>query len=91
MQMRWTESSEINFDFNITFAGADLTSGTFTDDRGNSGLWTVENSNITITYTNWSDYVLIGSHFSMEGSFSAEGNNGVWNATELEEGMVTLR
>jgi hypothetical protein len=93
MQMRWNESSVYNFEFNITFSGADLSSGTFSDDRGYSGLWTAENGIITITYTNtdWSDYVLTGSHFSMNGTFTTGENSGVWVATEPEEGSLALR
>jgi len=91
MQMRWSESSEVNFDFNITFLGADLTSGTFSDDRGYSGLWSAENGNITITYTNWSDYVLIGSLFNMNGTYTGAGSDGAWSASEPEEDSITLR
>jgi hypothetical protein len=91
MQMQWSESSEVNFEFNITLSGPDLTSGTFSDDRGYSGLWTAENSIVTITYTNWSDYVLTGSVFNMNGTYTGEGADGNWSATEPEEGSITLR
>lgn len=91
MQMRWSASSEVNFEFNITFSGADVSSGTFSDDRGFNGLWTAENGNITITYTNWNDFVLIGSVFSMNGSFTGDGSDGTWSATEPEEGLIALR
>lgn len=84
MQMRWSASSEVNFDFNITFSGADLTSGTFSDDQGYQGLWTAEDGSITITYTNWRDYVLIGSVFGMNGTFTGAGSDGAWSATRPE-------
>jgi len=84
MQMRWSASSEVNFDFNITFSGADLTSGTFSDDRGYHGLWTAEDGSITITYTDWNDFVLIGSVYAMTGTFTGDGSDGAWIATEPE-------
>jgi len=90
IQMRWSASSEVNFDFNITFSGAELTSGTFADDRGYHGLWTAENGSITITYTDWRDYILTGSVFSMNGTYTGAGSDGAWNATEPEEGLATL-
>jgi hypothetical protein len=91
MQMRWSASSEVNFEFNITFSGADLASGTFTDDRGFSGLWSTEFGNITITYTNWNDFVLTGSVFSLTGTFTGDGSEGAWTASEPEEGLIALR
>ncbi len=85
MKMGWTEPPEgFDFEFNITFSGADLTSGMFSDDRGFHGLWTVENGTITITYTDWNDYILIGSVFTMEGSFNGDGSGGTWEATKPE-------
>jgi hypothetical protein len=84
MQMRWSTSSEVNFEFNITFSGADVTSGTFSDDRGFNGLWTAEDGAITITYTDWNDFVLMGSVYGMNGTFTGDGSDGSWTATEPE-------
>ncbi|MFC2165720.1 hypothetical protein ACFLT2_12100 [Acidobacteriota bacterium] len=84
MQMRWSASSEVNFEFNITFSGADLTSGTFSDDRGFHGLWTAEDGAITITFTDWNDFVLVGSVFAMTGTFTGDGSEGAWIAEEPE-------
>jgi hypothetical protein len=91
VQMQWSASSEVNFEFNITFSGANLTSGTFSDDRGFSGLWTAENGVITVTYTNWNDFVLTGSLFSMSGTFTGDGSDGAWTASEPDEGLIALR
>jgi len=84
VQMQWVDSAEVNFDFSITFDGADLVSGTFTDSQGYHGLWAAENGSITITYTDWSDFVLTGSVFSMNGTFIAEESNGSWTAKRLD-------
>ncbi len=84
MQLRWSDSAQVDFDFSIMFDGADLASGTFTDSRGYHGLWTAENGTITITYTDWSDFVLTGSVFSMSGTFTAEESNGSWTAKRLD-------
>ncbi|GEM_PF-414264 len=89
-QMQWTTSSEVDFEFSITFVGADLNSGTFTDNQGNYGTWTNDTGTITISYTNWRKFVLIGAVFDMNGTFTAEGwslsesNTGSWGCTRQE-------
>ncbi len=83
MKMKWADSIDVDFDFSITFNGTDLASGTFTDSQGYHGLWTAEKGTITITYTDWSDFVLTGSVFNMSGTFTAESDNGSWTATRL--------
>jgi hypothetical protein len=83
MQMRYEGSAEVDYDFTITFEGAGLTSGTFSDDRGNSGLWAAENGTVTISYTDWNFSILVGSVFDMSGTFIGDERNGVWNATRL--------
>ena len=83
MVMQQTDPSE-TFEFDITLNGAGLTSGTFSDSRGYNGLWTAENGIITISYTDWSGYVLNGSVFEMSGIFAADGEDkGGWNAGRL--------
>lgn len=84
MQMRWSASAEVNFEFNINFSGADLTSGTFSDDRGFHGLWTAEENSVTITYTDWNDFALTGTVFDMTGTFTGDGSDGAWSATRPE-------
>jgi hypothetical protein len=83
IKMQWADSLGVDFDFSITFDGTDLASGTFTDSQGYHGLWTAEKGIITITYTDWSDFVLTGSVFNMSGTFTAESDNGSWTATRL--------
>jgi hypothetical protein len=84
MKMKWADSLDVDFDFSITFNGMDLASGTFTDGQGYHGLWTAEKGTITITYTDWSDFVLTGSVFNMSGTFTAESDDGSWTATRSD-------
>jgi len=83
MEMQQTDPSE-TFTFEITFDGASLTNGTFSDSRGNHGGWTAESGVITITYPDWNFFVLTGAVFNMSGIFTvAEEQKGVWTAERL--------
>ncbi|OGD12652.1 MAG: hypothetical protein A2Y86_07610 [Candidatus Aminicenantes bacterium RBG_13_62_12] len=68
-------------EFTLTLEGADLTSGTFTDSRGASGVWSAYSGYLTLTYNDWFDYVLTGTVFYMQGTFSGEELTGTWTAT----------
>ena len=70
--------------FEITFDGAGITSGTFSDDRGNHGSWTAENGVITIIYSDWNFVVLEGAVYDMSGIFKVgEDIKGGWGAERL--------
>jgi hypothetical protein len=84
VEMQWTDSSAVDFSFSITLSGSNLVSGTFSDSRGFNGIWTAERGIVTITYTDWSDFVLNGSVFEMNGSFTGEGSSGAWGAARVE-------
>lgn len=72
------------FEFDITLDGAGLTNGTFSDSRGYNGMWTAENGVVTMTFTDWSSYVLEGTVYQMSGTFSESGENkGGWEADRL--------
>lgn len=83
IRKEWTltfdQQDEDDILWKITFGGADLRSGTFTDDRGYSGTWEVTGSNaITFRYDDWFDYVFTGTLSSLSGSWSGEGESGTW-------------
>jgi len=84
VEMQWEGSSAIDFSFSITLSGSNLISGTFTDSRGFNGNWTAESGVVTITYADWSDFVLNGSVFEMKGSFTGEGGSGVWASEKVQ-------
>lgn len=83
MEMTWTLSSDVNFDYEITFDGPDWLGGTFTDSRGYQGTWTGLNNALYITYSNWSDFIFSGTVFGRTGSFAAEGNTGTFKLTRI--------
>lgn len=71
-------------EFSITFSGDSLLIGTFTDSQGYSGTWEIDDEAITITYSDWLDYVLTGSITSMSGSWTGVDLDGTWTATRQE-------
>jgi hypothetical protein len=78
-----TEGDKEITEFSITFSGDNLLSGNFTDDRGYTGTWNIDGVIITITYTNWQDYVLEGYITTMEGTWESaiEEKDGTWLAS----------
>ena len=81
MQMWWDGAADPSFDFNITFEGNDLISGSFRDSRGFHGTWVAENGEISIIYTDWNDFILEGGQFGMNGIFTGDASFGTWSAT----------
>ncbi|MGB2906766.1 MAG: hypothetical protein WBB73_06685 [Candidatus Aminicenantaceae bacterium] len=79
-----TDAAENAFEFTITLNGASLTSGTFSDSRGYNGIWTAENDDVTLTYGDWEDYVLIGLVFDMNGTFTGGGTTGTWSTSRAD-------
>ncbi|MCG2810213.1 MAG: hypothetical protein L6428_01995 [Candidatus Aminicenantes bacterium] len=66
--------------FTITFSGADILAGTFSDSRGYSGTWDAASNKININYSNWESYKLTGTLFSMNGTWSNGAATGSWGA-----------
>jgi hypothetical protein len=74
------------FEFDITLNGAGLTNGTFSDSSNHHGTWIAENGVVTMTFTDWSSYVLMGTVYEMSGTFSENGETrGGWEAERLSE------
>jgi hypothetical protein len=71
-------------EYTVNFSGATAFEGTFTDDRGYAGNWTVNGEVLTMTYVDWQDYVFTGSidepEGNMEGTWSGDGDTGEWQA-----------
>ena len=64
----------------VTFSGADVLGGTFSDSRSLSGTWDGTSNKITMTYDNWENYVLSGTLFSMSGIWTNGDVFGTWSA-----------
>ena len=82
------DSTTSTLKYNVTFAlGATLAEGTFSDDQGPGlgyhGTWKIDaaNDTITLTYTDWKDYVFTGSASSMSGTWTGESNTSSWSAS----------
>lgn len=85
MTLRYSDTSIPSpGEFTVTLTGADLTGGTFTDSRGANGVWTAVSNIVTLTYADWFDYVLTGTVYSMQGSFTGEELTGTWTAARQE-------
>ncbi len=67
-------------EFTITFFGNSLLAGDFTDSQGYSGTWVIDSTELTITYSNWFDYVLTGNINTMTGTWDGANMNGTWSA-----------
>lgn len=66
-------------EWQITFSGTDLRSGTFSDSRGYTGTWEVSGSNdLTVRYDDWEDYIFTGTLSSLSGSWETGGRSGTW-------------
>ncbi len=64
----------------ITISGADILEGTFSDSRGLAGTWTGPSNLVTITYSDWENYILTGTLFSMNGIWTNGDAFGTWSA-----------
>jgi len=73
------DSTDI-YNFDLTFAGDSLISGTFTDSYGHHGDWLMTGENITITYQDWYDFVLTGAVSTWTGSWTGNSLSGTWSA-----------
>lgn len=83
--MRQPDYTTESVKFIIDFSGTEYLTGTFTDDRGYHGTWTIDStSNLTITFSDWEDYVLTGDASSMEGDWTGESKTATWYATREE-------
>lgn len=68
----------------IIFEGDTPFAGTFSDSRGYSGTWTVDNDSFNMTYSDWEDYIFTGSITSMGGDYFGEGVQLGWTAVRLD-------
>ena len=73
-------SAATSTDFNLTFTGSTILSGTFTDDRGYNGTWTIADKKLTATFSNWSNYIFTGTAANMSGDWTGDGKTGTWSA-----------
>lgn len=80
-----TDLNDNETDLRIVFEGPDLFGGTFVDENGNTGVWTVDGSDLSMTYDDWLDYQLIGTIESMSGDWGGNGTSGDWAAVRVEE------
>lgn len=79
--------------FTISLQGPDLLSGTFTDSRpeGYYGTWSAINDVLTIAYSNWDFYLLIGGVYDLGGSagtFTGGGLSGTWTAVRTTSSTI---
>jgi hypothetical protein len=71
--------------WNLTFSGG-LTSGSYMDEYGHTGTYTVDGSNVNIDYTSSYSMRLVGTFSSqteMSGDITEAVGSGTWSATKL--------
>jgi hypothetical protein len=76
----YDDATTLSINFKITVSGSNIISGAFSDDRGYVGTWDASKGNIILKYTNWKDYILTGTLFSMNGTWKGESKAGTWSA-----------
>lgn len=76
--------SDDEMEFSIDFFGGNVLSGGFTDSQGHSGTWNIIGNSLTITYTDWLDYVLTGEISTMKGEWTGDEKKGTWSATRQQ-------
>ncbi|MCK4944189.1 MAG: hypothetical protein KAS65_11470 [Candidatus Aminicenantes bacterium] len=77
--MIFSEQDIDDVEWEITFSGPDLRFGTFSDNRGYTGIWEVSGDNdLTIRYDDWADYVFTGTLSALGGNWEGEGKSGSW-------------
>ena len=76
--------SDNEMEFSIGFFGDNVLSGGFNDSQGHSGTWNIDDDTLTITYTDWLDYVLTGDISLMNGDWTGDGKTGTWSATRQQ-------
>lgn len=70
--------------FTVTFDGADILGGTFSDSRGYHGTWTGVSGIVILHYSDLEKYIYTGALFSMEGSYTNGSAEGTWSAKRTE-------
>jgi hypothetical protein len=88
MRDRWIvtaeEDDEETLQWVIECTGADRRSGSFTDNRGYNGTWTVEGTDdLTLTYTDWQDFVFRGTLLTLAGDWTGDGRTGTFSIGPL--------
>jgi hypothetical protein len=85
----WDFTMKVNnstdkMEFSIGFFGENYLSGGFSDSQGHSGTWKISGNTLTITYTDWLNYVLTGDIGNMSGDWTGNGQTGTWTATRQQ-------
>ncbi len=74
----YDSSAVVTATYTITFSGADILGGTFSDSRGYTGTWNAASNVINIIYDNWEKYKLTGTLFGMSGTWANGSATGTW-------------
>jgi len=82
--LSYTRENDNDKEITVTFSGDTPFGGTFTDSDGHNGIWTVESDDLTMTYSDWADYVFTGSISSMTGNYIGEGVQLIWTAVRSD-------
>ena len=65
-----SDSDDDTIEFTVTFSGDDFLTGSFTDSRGYKGLWTISETDLTMNYSNWQNYIFKGTIPTMTGTWT---------------------
>jgi len=91
-EIRLKDPNQITLEtFKMTIIGDDMVSGTFTDDRGESGTWEKDGDYYVLTYADWEGYILGGKNqvssaytVILSGGWEGAGQFGFFEAVRIE-------
>jgi hypothetical protein len=71
--------------FDITFSGADLLAGTFSESNGRNGAWDAASGTLNFNFSDWEKYKFTGTLSSMSGTWTNGTTTGTWSAAKIED------
>jgi hypothetical protein len=70
--------------FAITFSGADILAGTFSDSNGRNGTWDAASGTLHFNFSDWESYQFTGTLSTMGGTWTNGTATGTWSSSKVE-------
>jgi len=70
--------------FDITFSGADLLAGSFSDSNGKHGTWDAASGTLNFNFSDWESYKFTGTLTTMSGTWTNGTATGTWSSSKVE-------
>jgi hypothetical protein len=77
--------STVGTSFDITFSGADLLAGTFSESNGRNGTWDAASGTINFNFSDWEKYKFTGTLSTMSGTWTNGTATGTWSSSKVDQ------